>query len=117
ESAPKNSEVVDLHLPSTTYTLMKGFLLNSLNPAVWLLWLGHVTAMRDLLFSKIYKMILYFSFVLGLVLLVEIAKVSAASKLKKILTTKIMFIINNITGVLLIVFGLALIYNHYFLQQ
>jgi hypothetical protein len=45
---------------------------------------------------------------------VELAKGSAADKLKKVLTQRTMHIINSITGGLLVVFGLVLIYNHYF---
>jgi threonine/homoserine/homoserine lactone efflux protein len=59
-------------------------------------------------------MVVYFSITLGLVLLVELAKISAAGKLKKVLTRKTMRVINFITGALLIVSGLVLIYNHFF---
>jgi threonine/homoserine/homoserine lactone efflux protein len=48
------------------------------------------------------------------VFLVEIGKVSAANKLKKVLTAKIMHRVNVITGSLLMVFGVVLIYNHFF---
>ena len=94
--------------------IFKGFFLNSLNPTVWLLWLGNVTAVGKTLYYSIINMIVYFSITLGLVLLVEIGKVSAAGKLKKVLTPKIMHTVNKITGSLLIAFGLALIYNHFF---
>jgi threonine/homoserine/homoserine lactone efflux protein len=101
-------------VPSTITMLLKGFFLNSLNPAVWLLWLGNVTAVSKTMNYSIVKMIVYFSITLGLVLLVELAKVHAAGRLKKILTPRLMYIVNVITGGLLMVFGLVLIYNHYF---
>lgn len=110
----KQEESIELIAPSPYAMVLKGFFLNSLNPAVWLLWLGNVTAISKPLGYSIIKMIIYFSITLCLVLLVELAKVSAANKLKKFLTTKTMQTINYITGVLLVVFGLALIYNHYF---
>jgi len=100
--------------PSASTMILKGFFLNSLNPAVWLLWLGNVTAVSKSLNYSVFKMILYFGTTLGLVLLVELAKVSAAGKLKKVLTEKTMHNINQVTGLMLIIFGLALIYNHYF---
>ena len=59
-------------------------------------------------------MLIYFSITLGLVLLVEFGKVSAANKLKQVLTDKLMHTVNVITGFLLVAFGLGLIYNHYF---
>lgn len=116
QALPKNDDTVILAAPSTPYMITKGFLLNSLNPAVWLLWLSNVTVVSKPLQFKVVNMIIYFSITLGLVLLVELAKVSAAGKLKKFLTPRIMNLINNITGALLIIFGLVLIYNHYFEQ-
>ncbi|HQQ93002.1 MAG TPA: LysE family transporter [Bacteroidia bacterium] len=114
EPLSRKNESIDIVLPSAGAMLIKGFLLNLLNPAVWLLWLGNVTAVSKSLNYSIVNMILYFGLTLGLVLMVELAKVSAANRLKKILTQKTMHLIHNITGVLLIIFGLILIYNHYF---
>ena len=59
-------------------------------------------------------MIIYFGITLGIVLLVELAKISAASKVKKFLTDKAMHRINIITGLLLVAFGVILISNYYF---
>lgn len=105
---------IEIKIPSANLMVFKGFFLNSLNPMVWLLWLGNVTAVGKTLYYSIVNMILYFSITLGLVLLVELGKVSIASKLKKVLTPKIMHTVNVITGSLLIIFGVALIYNHFF---
>jgi threonine/homoserine/homoserine lactone efflux protein len=111
---PKKDENIDIVLPSPQATILKGFLLNCLNPAVWLLWLGNVTAVSKTLDYKVISMIVYFSITLGLVLLVEFAKVSVAGKLKQVLTPKTMYVVNIITGGLLVIFGLVLIYNHFF---
>jgi threonine/homoserine/homoserine lactone efflux protein len=105
---------IEVKGPSSGIMIFKGFFLNSLNPAVWMLWLGNVTAVGKTLSYSIFKMIVYFSITLGLVLLVEIGKVSAANKLKKVLTPKIMHRVNITTGSLLIIFGTVLIYNHFF---
>ncbi|MDI1354044.1 MAG: LysE family transporter [bacterium] len=111
---PKPHDVIDIIVPSGAYMLVKGFLLNSFNPAVWLLWLGNVTAVSKSLNYSIFNMVVYFSITLGLVLLVELAKVSASEKLNRVLTPRIMYVINVITGGLLVIFGLVLIYNYYF---
>lgn len=105
---------IEIKAPSTGTMIFKGFFLNSLNPAVWLLWLGNVTAVSKTLYYSILNMIVYFSITLGLVLLVELGKVSAAGKLKQILTPKTMRAVNIITGSLLVIFGVVLIYNHFF---
>lgn len=111
---PKEDQSIQIAVPSARAMVFKGFLLNCLNPAVWLLWLGNVTAISKTLHYKVINMVLYFSITLGLVLLVELGKVAVAGKLKKILTQKTMYIVNVITGGLLVIFGLVLIYNHFF---
>lgn len=116
-SPPPRDSDFEVIAPSARYLVLKGFFLNSLNPSVWLLWLGNVTAVGKTMKYSVPKMIIYFSITLGLVLLVELAKVSAANKLKRILTPKIMYLVNSITGMLLVIFGVVLIYNHYFGQE
>ncbi len=111
---PKSSEGSEIKAPSALLMILKGFFLNSLNPTVWLLWLGNVTAVGNTLKYSVFKMILYFGITLGIVLLVEFGKVSMAGKLKRILTPQLMHRVNIVTGGLLIVCGLVLIYNHYF---
>jgi threonine/homoserine/homoserine lactone efflux protein len=114
--APKtaNDSKVDLLAPSGQSMILKGFFLNSLNPSVWLLWLGNVTAVSKTMKYSVTKMVIFFSITLGLVLLVELAKISAANRLKQVLTSRTMYIVNVTTGILLVIFGVVLIYNHYF---
>ncbi len=111
---PKSADSIEIKAPSASLMVLKGFFLNSLNPTVYLLWLGNVTTVGKTLDYSVVKMIVYFGLTLGIVLLVEFAKVHAAGKLKRILTPVLMHRVNMITGVLLIVCGLVIIYNHYF---
>ncbi len=110
----RKDETIEIKVPSAQTMILKGFFLNCLNPAVWLLWLGNVTAVSKTLSYSIPYMLLYFSITLGLVLMVELGKVSVANKLKQILTAKTMRTVNIITGTLLVIFGVVLIYNHFF---
>ena len=112
----KTDETIDIdnQLPSPKIMLLKGFFLNLFNPTVWLLWLANVTAISKTLDYSIIKMIVFFSIILGTVLAVELFKVKLAGKIKHYLTPKIMTTVNYITGSALIIFGLILIYNHYF---
>jgi threonine/homoserine/homoserine lactone efflux protein len=105
---------VQIKIPRTSDMIVKGFLLNSLNPTVWFLWLGNVAAVSPSLTNSIINMIVFFSITLGLVLAIEISKVYAAGKLKSFLTPKIMRGINIATGALLVLFGIGLICKHYF---
>ena len=112
----KTDDIIDIEnqLPSPKLMFLKGFFLNLFNPTVWLLWLANVTAISKTLDYSMFKMIVFFSIVLGAVLLVELFKVKLAGKIKNYLTDKIMIIVNYITGTALMIFGLILIYNHYF---
>lgn len=112
----KTDDVIEIEnqLPSPKLMFLKGFFLNIFNPTVWLLWLANVTAISKTLDYSILKMIVFFSIVLVAVLLVELFKVKLAGKIKNYLTDKIMMVVNYITGSALMVFGLILIYNHYF---
>ena len=109
-----SDESIEIQAPSPSVLLLKGFFLNLFNPAVWFLWIGNVTAISKTLDYSIIKMIVYFSILLGLTLLVEIFKVSLAEKLKRVLTEKIMQTVNYGTGIGLMIFGIILIYNHFF---
>jgi hypothetical protein len=100
--------------PHPFLIILKGFLLNLFNPTVWILWLANVTAVSKSLDYSLVKMGIFFSIVLSAVLLIELSKVSLADKIKHLLTDKLMTAINYITGSVLIIFGLVLIYSHYF---
>lgn len=110
----KSDDSIDIYTPSAISLWLKGFFMNLFNPTVWFLWLGNVTAVGKSFNYSAVKMTIYFSLVLGLVWLVEVFKVFLAGKIKKFLTDKIMHIINYVTGSLLVIFGVVLIYNHYF---
>lgn len=114
QSQKNENATIEVKSPSVLAMILKGFFLNSLNPAVWLLWLGNVTAVGKPMNYSIFKMIIYFSITLALVLLVELAKIRASARLKEVLTAKTMHVVNIITGGLLIIFGVVLIYNHFF---
>ena len=113
----KTDETIDIEkneLPSPKLMLLKGFFLNLFNPTVWLLWLANVTAISKSFDYSMLKMLLFFGIVLTAVLFVELFKVKLAGKIKHYLTDKIMMVVNYITGSALILFGIILIYNHYF---
>ncbi len=94
--------------------IVKGFVINLFNPAVWFLWLGNVTIISNFFNHSLPKTLLYFSIVNGLVLLVELYKIYLGNKIKTILKPQVIHIINFITGSTLIAFGIYLIYNYYF---
>lgn len=96
---------------SAFFLISQGFLLNLFNPAVWFLWLANATAIGKTVHFSLVKMILYFLVILGIVLCLELGKVFLAGKIKHFLTVKMMNMINYVTGMALIIFGIVLIYN------
>jgi threonine/homoserine/homoserine lactone efflux protein len=84
-----------------------GFLINTLNPNVFLFWLGTATA-----FASKYSFdqrILIFSVCLVINMAADIFKVLMAGKLRKRLTLHNISLINKVSGTILIGFGLALL--------
>ncbi len=112
----KTEQTIDIQnqLPSPKLMVLKGFFLNLFNPSVWLLWLTNVTVTSKTVDYSLFKMLIFFFIVLAAVLSVELFKVKLSGKIKHYLTDKVMNIVNYITGTALIIFGVILIYTHYF---
>lgn len=109
--------LVEYTAPHPFLMILKGFLINLFNPAVWFLWLGNVTAISKTLDYSLVKMLLFFSIVLGGTLVVELTKVYLAGKIKRYLTDRLMTIVNYVTGSALVIFGIVLIYGHFFQEK
>ena len=87
--------------------MSSGFFLNTLNPSVFIFWLGTASA-----FSKynINQRMLIFSVCLAVNIAADILKVMLAGKLRNKLTLHNISLINKISGVILVGFGIALFY-------
>ena len=89
--------------------IVKGFLLNLLNPFVWIFWLTVIVSATASYKADVYNLTLFFSSTLGVVLISDIFKVFTASRIKHFLTDKFLIMINKIAGGALILFGSFLI--------
>lgn len=92
-----------------------GFLINTLNPSVFLFWLNAATlssAKFDLT-----QRIAFFSVCIGINMVADILKVVMSGSLSKKLTIHTIGIINKVSGTLLIGFGVALLYGVLFYTQ
>ena len=87
---------------------LAGYFMNILNPGVIIFWLTATTAT---IFHSVNNRIIIFVTCLLFVLATDILKVMLAGKIRKKLTPHNIHIINRITGMLLIVFGAALIWG------
>ncbi len=105
----ENKEDVKPNGPGFITFIFKGFFLNFANPFVWLFWPTVVLGVATPFMSQTNDMILFFSGTLSIVLLSDISKVFLASRIKRHITVKFLFIVNRTVGISLIIFGIALI--------
>jgi len=91
--------------------IAKGFLINVMSPMVPLFWIGAVSvATVDYGYSSNQDFGLFFMAVLVTVLATDIGKAYLAGRLRKLVTSRSLMIMNIILGIVLIGFGARLIY-------
>ena len=89
--------------------LGKGFVLNVLNPFVWIFWFSAVAVTAGTLEGNKLKTLLFFAIVLGTSLGCDLLKAKGASFLKRFFNAKRIMIMNKIIGWGLVLFGLYFI--------
>ncbi len=87
-------------------TFLSGFFMNTLNPTIFIFWL---TASTAFVAHTIQQRIVIFLTCLVIVFIFDIVKVLLAGKIRNKLTPHNILIINRVSGVLLIGFGISLI--------
>lgn len=90
-------------------TVTAGFLVNTLNPSIFLFWLINATALA--VAHDITERIIIFSICLLVNMVSDVAKVMMAGRLREKLTANNIKIINKVSGTILILFGAALFYG------
>lgn len=99
-----NEKFVDK--PKWYIYITKGFIINIFNPFVWIFWVTCVATASSNFNSHKYSMIIFFAGVFATVLFFDILKAAGAYSLKRFFTEKMMKLLNQITGVILMIFGL-----------
>lgn len=98
-----------------TQIALSGFLINTLNPSVIIFWLVNATAFA--VSHTLQQRIIIFTTCILFNILADVAKVLLAGSLGKRLTAHNISLITRISGAILIVFGIALIYGIIFLSD
>jgi len=108
---PKRGE--KLIITSATYFKIfgSGFLMNTLNPAALILWMGAAIKVSD---YQIPERVLFFGICLGIVLGADVAKVLLADKIRGWLTLRKIMYLNKISSVCILIFGLILFAKVFF---
>ncbi|MHA4843000.1 LysE family translocator [Flavitalea antarctica] len=89
-----------------------GFLINTLNPSVFIFWL--TTATTFAVKYSFRERIIIFAVCLVFNIVADILKVIMAGKLRKRLTLHNVSLINKVSGTILIGFGIALLYGAFY---
>ncbi len=112
-----NGEGVEVKLGTKDHTqiALSGFLINTLNPSVIIFWLVNATAFA--VSHTLQQRIIIFTTCILFNILADVAKVLLAGSLRKRLTPHNISLITRISGGILIVFGMALIYGIVFLSD
>ena len=91
-----------------------GFLMNTLNPSVFLFWFAWTAAINtsaDDTPNPVQFKLIVFGTCLGFVLLSDLIKVFLAGKLRPRLTEKNLIWINRISGMIILIFSAVLLYS------
>jgi len=109
DGAQKQASVKDL-----IASYFSGFLMNTLNPSVFLFWFAWTAAINtsadDTTNPLQYKLVV-FGTCLGFVLLSDLLKVFLAGKLRPRLTEINLLWINRVSGIIILIFSAALLYS------
>lgn len=89
--------------------LLKGFILNFINVGVLAFWLGMIVVIGSNLDMNANKIFTYFSVILISYFITDIGKILLAKQLKRKLTPYVIYKIKRTMGILLMIFGVALI--------
>jgi threonine/homoserine/homoserine lactone efflux protein len=108
---PPNFSLTEI--PIASFDLLacftKGFLINFINPFVFLVWLGILTSVKEKPFSNL-EIKLYLTGVLLGIFVVDFFKVILSKQLKKFLKPKIFSMLIRFAGISLIGFGFKLLF-------
>jgi threonine/homoserine/homoserine lactone efflux protein len=89
----------------------KGFIINGLSPMVLIFWLGTVgVATTKLGYSTPEKAIPFFASIVSTVFFTDVLKAKLADNLRRLLTPIFIRNLNIVLGIVLLIFGLRLIY-------
>jgi len=90
--------------------VIKGFVMNALNPFVLFFWIGVSTTLVVNKSENSLDSFVFFSGTLVIIFLTDLLKGALAINLKKIMTVRFISLLNKISGIGLFLFGCRLIY-------
>ena len=107
-AADNNMPADDKNTNWLTY-IMKGFALNILNPFVWLFWIGAVALVSGNMEGNRLAVVSFFAITMSVCITCDVLKAYGAAALKRFFNPRRITVMNKITGIILISFGLFFI--------
>ncbi len=95
---------------NVTYAI-KGFLINSLNPFVFIFWLSTMGIVSVEYQNSATDRLVFFSGTLFCIFSSDILKAFVANKIKLLLNQRLMTLFNRIAGIVMLYFGFELMWN------
>jgi threonine/homoserine/homoserine lactone efflux protein len=89
----------------------KGFVINGISPMVLIFWIGTLSfATIDFGYTRGLEMFIFFAVLLCTVFATDLLKAFLADKLRTLITSRFLMIMNVLVGICLIVFGVRLLW-------
>lgn len=111
----ENNDVATMPSQPRMFTYFaKGFVMNIINPFVWIFWIGVVVGISARYGSQERELRWFFSGTLLTVLVTDLLKAYGAYNIKRLLTPSKIHLLNRVAGIGLIGFGLFVIVRSVF---
>ncbi len=104
----KGQQVIKFRKRDYARIFLSGYFMNTLNPAIFIFWITTSTAV---IYHTVNNRIIIFTTCLVWMLGTDVLKVLLAGKIRNRLTPHNIHIINRVNGLLLIIFGIALVWG------
>lgn len=96
---------------SPVWEVLKGFLMNLLNPFVFIFWLGVSGSVSSGKSFSYMHTVIFFGAVLSTVFITDMLKAWTASKLRSFLKPNFLIWVNRVSGTGLLLFGVRMLYK------
>lgn len=105
----ENNAILEGRKPRLYTYFLKGFFLNFTNPFIWIFWVGVMGLVKANYSPDNRNIIEFFSGTLITVFSTDILKCLIANKIRQRLKPKVLMLTNHVVGILMALFGIALI--------
>ena len=111
EMAEDGTEIQMPTVEKRRYIFIRGFVLNFVNPLIWIYWVSMIALMLGETGASSSEVYVFFVGLLGATLSLDLCKCKMASLFHRIITERVLLIINRVVGVILIVFAFYVVFS------